>query len=278
MGKIIISVAPTAAADTKIDREALVRDITASRNAGAAMVHMHVRDPLCRLTDDISFFKEIAEAAAEKSGIVIQGSTGGVSSMNIKQRCAPLYYDRVESCSLNVGSMNLGQFIYENPIQDVEYCCREIVRQNKYPEAEVFELGMIAAADRLWKKLSMPSPPLYNIVLGHEGGAPADIDTLIAMRSRLPSGCIWGITHAGRHNFDILTAAVLMGASLVRIGFEDSNMLSDTEEAESNAVLVRKFAEILRALGHEPASPADLRQMIADKSDAVLRTSRAMHN
>ena len=267
MRKIIISVAPTPASDTKIDREELVRDITESRRAGASMVHMHVRDRRCQLTDDISFFEEIAKEAAENSDIVIQGSTGGVSSMSIKQRCAPLYSSLVETCSLNVGSVNLGKFVYENPIEDVEYCCRELIRENKYPEVEVFELGMIAAANKLWKKLDMPSPALYNIVLGHEGGAPADIDTLIAMRSRLPEGCIWGITHAGRHSFDLLTAAVLMGASLVRIGFEDSPMLSDTETAECNAVLVRRFAGILKEIGYEPASPGDIRKMI-DRGNA----------
>ena len=108
----------------------------------------------------------------------------------------------------------------------------KITERNIIPEFEVFEIGMINNILNLEDKNKISKPMLFNIVLGHRGSTPATVDALIALRSMIPRDALWGITHFGRRNFDIIAAAVAMGASEVRIGFEDSYYLS-TEEKRS---------------------------------------------
>lgn len=261
MRKVIISVAPTSAASTRIDPDAIAEDVIQSEKAGASMVHMHVRNAHGELTEDLTTYKQIVQKITAQSKIVIQASTGGVSNLTIEQRCAPLYYDKVETVSLNVGSANLGEAVYRNPIQDVKYCVKKIIENHKFPEIEVFELGMIHTVLQLDKEFGLKRPILFDIVLGNEGAAPATIDALCAMRSFLPRDALWGITHAGRKDDSIIAAAIAMGASLVRIGFEDSDVLSGNIKAKNNAELVKKVADIIRAIGLEVAAPSDVREL-----------------
>lgn len=97
--KILISVAPVSAADHDINPKKIAQDVIACAEAGAAMVHLHVRDKKGNLTSDLSVLKETVERIREQSDIVIQASTGGVSNLTIEERCAPLYYDKIEACS-----------------------------------------------------------------------------------------------------------------------------------------------------------------------------------
>ncbi len=280
MRKVIISVAPTSALSKTIDPQALAAEVTACAKAGAGMVHMHVRDRQGNLTDDISVFRETVEEIRKQSDIVIQASTGGVSGMNIEQRCQPLYYDKVETASLNVGSVNLGEAVYQNPIADVRYCVQKIKEQHKYPEIEVFEIGMIQAVMELDQEFNLPKPLLFDIVLGHKGEAPATIDALISMRKFIPKDALWGFTHAYRRDYTLMAAAIAMGASLVRIGFEDSNYYDESAFAKSNVELVERVAHLIRSIGLEVATPDDVRAMfrlgdpdaeLAKKIAAVLR-------
>lgn len=262
MRKILISVAPTAATDTNIDPEAIAEDVINCARAGAGMVHMHVRKSDGSLTDDLSVFKKIVDLIRKESDIIIQASTGGVSGMTIEQRCAPLYYDAVETTSLNVGSCNLGTAIYKNPIDEVRYCIAEIIKTGKVPEIEVFEIGMIHTVCELRKEFDFHTPLLFSIVLGHPGIAPATIEALTAMRSFIPEGALWGITHAHRRDYEIFAAALGMGASTVRVGFEDSRYVDNTTEAETNLPIVEKVSALIKAMGNCPASPAEARKML----------------
>lgn len=262
MRKVIISVAPTSAQVTAVDPAALAREVLAAAKAGASMVHMHVRDSSGKLTGDISLYRDTVERIALESDIVIQASTGGLSELTIEQRCAPVAYDKVETVSLNVGSVNLGEAIYRNPLGEVKYCVEQILANGKIPEIEIFELGMIHTVLELDREYNLPKPLLFDLVLGHQGGAPATIEALLALRSCLPQGALWGITHAGRSDYSIITAAVAMGASLVRIGFEDSDYLTALERAGSNDQLVAKIAAIIEAMELEVAGPADVRAML----------------
>ncbi len=262
MRKILISVAPTAATDTNIDPAAIAEDVINCAKAGAGMVHMHVRKADGSLTDDLTVFKQIVELIRKESDIVIQASTGGVSDLTIGQRCAPLYYDAVETTSLNVGSCNLGTAIYKNPIDEVKYCIEEIIKTGKVPEIEVFEIGMIHTVCELRKEFKFHAPLLFSIVLGHPGIAPATIKALTAMRSFIPDDALWGITHAYRRDYDIFTAALGMGASTVRVGFEDSKFLDNGTEAATNLPIVEKVAALIKATGNSPATPSEARQML----------------
>ncbi|WP_187789018.1 3-keto-5-aminohexanoate cleavage protein, partial [Salmonella sp. S019_01147] len=96
----------------------------------------------------------------------------------------------------------------------------------------------------------------------HRGSSPATIDALIAMRSMIPRDALWGITHFGRKNFDVIAAAVAMGASEVRIGFEDSYYLSAEEMAEQNYQQVKKLARLIRSMDKQVASPEIARRIL----------------
>lgn len=260
MDKVLISVAPVASTDKNIVPAKIAADVLNCWKAGAAMVHLHVRDALGNLTTDMSVLAETLRLIRKDSDIIIQVSTGGVSNLSIKERCTPLYSDLVEASSLNVGSTNLGKFVYCNPIDDVEYCIGELLKMKKTPEVEVFEIGHIFAMKELMQQYEFRSPILFSIVLGHKGEAPATPEALAAMIQMIPTGTLWGITHANRRDFSIIAAALGMGASTVRIGFEDSNYLDATTVVDTNVPLVEKTIRLLRAMDKEPMSPAEARQ------------------
>lgn len=260
--KILISVAPVSAADKEINPKRIADDVIACAKAGAAMVHLHVRDRNGNLTPDMSVLKETVERIREKSDIVIQASTGGVSDLTIEERCAPLYYDMIEACSLNVGSTNLGDSVYCNPVPDVKYCVNEIIKTGKTPEIEVFEIGHTYMVQELRKEFALKEPVLFSVVLGHKGEAPATPEALTAMVNFIPKDAIWGITHANRRDFGIIAGALGLGASTVRIGFEDSNYLDPMTQVESNVPLVEKTVRLLRAMDKEPMMPQEARKML----------------
>ena len=262
MEKVLLSVAPVAATATHADPMKIAEDVLACAEAGAGMVHLHVRDMNGRLTPALDVFNETVERIRARSDIIIEASTGGVSTMSIEERCAPLSLDTVECASLNVGSVNLGKAVYSNPIDEVRWCVQEIMRTGKVPEVEVFEIGMIHAACELYREFGMRDPLLFSIVLGHEGAAPATPEALVAMRSFIPADAVWGITHAHRKSNDIISAAVGLGAKTVRIGFEDSNWIDETRKADTNVPLVRHMAELLHGMGKAPMSPAEARALL----------------
>lgn len=257
--KVMISVAPVSASDKEIDPQKIADDVTACAKAGAAMVHLHVRDEHGALTPDLSVFKETVELIRKQSDIIIEASTGGVSNLTIEERCAPLYYDQVEACSLNVGSTNLGNSVYCNPIPEVKYCVSEILKQKKTPEIEVFEIGHTNMVMELRKEFPFQDPVLFSIVLGHPGEAPATPEALMAMIQFIPKDTLWGITHAYRKDFGIIAAALGLGAKTVRIGFEDSVYLDEKTQVTENVPLVEKTVNLLKAMDKEPMTPAEAR-------------------
>lgn len=268
MKKILISVAPVAATDTLNDPEAIARDVIACSKAGAGMVHLHVRDRNGKLTPDLSLLEETVRRIRSECDIVIQASTGGVSDLTIEERCAPVYVDWVEANSLNVGSVNLGDAVYCNPIGEVNFCVEQIIKNRKTPEIEVFEIGMIKTAKDLAMKYKFVKPILFSIVLGHIGAAPATVRTLKSMLEAVDEffpekgEALWGITHAHRRDFELIDAALDMGASTVRIGFEDSRYLNPVTQAETNLPLVEAVADMVKAKGMLPAAPNEIRDML----------------
>jgi 3-keto-5-aminohexanoate cleavage enzyme len=263
MNKILLSVAPVDASAKEADPKAIAEDVIACARLGASMVHLHVRDTQCKLTDDLTYLEETIRLIRNKSNMIIEASTGGVSNLTIQQRCAPLSSPHVEAVSLNVGSVNLGENVYQNPINDVRYCVAQILKSRKKPEVEVFELGMISTMLELQEEFHFPKPLLFSIVLGHEGGAPATVDTLIAMRHFIPSDMVWGLTHAHRTDNTLLEAALVLGAKTIRIGFEDSHQIDAKRTAATNAELVEGTVRLMQAMGFAPMTPTEARAFLA---------------
>lgn len=261
MRKVIISVAPVAAG-TAIDAKKLAQDVKKSVDAGAAMCHLHCRKPDGSLTPDISFMEECFEKILEKTDVVVQASTGGVSDLNIEERCRPLGYEKVESASLNGGSTNLGEAVYINSFDDIRYCADAVYKRGILPETEVFDIGMLHNMELIKREQPFDEPRLFNLVFGHKGGMQPTPEMLSAFRSFVPGDARWGVTHFGRDNWTFLAMAIAMGATVVRVGFEDSAWLSEEVTAEYNYQLVEKLSALIRAMGLETAAPEEAREIL----------------
>ena len=261
MDKIIVSIAPCKAGEP-VCAEKLAEDVKQCANLGASMVHLHCRLPDGSLSADTSYMKKCFEKIGEKADLVFQASTGGVSDMNIKERCNPLFYQRVESASLNAGSTNMGNDVYINSEAEIMYCSKMIYEHKIIPDIEVFDIGMIHNIERLKTKNPFREPVYYNLVFGHLGGMQAQPEDLTAFRSLIPENARWGVTHYGRDNWTFLAMAIAMGASTVRIGFEDSAWISETKEANYNYQLMERLSSIIRAMGREMATPQEARRMM----------------
>ena len=261
MRKVIISLAPVQAG-TPVDAVKLAEDVEKSVKAGAAMCHLHCRRPDGSLTPDISYMTECFEEILKRTDVVVQASTGGVSDLNIQERCNPLDYEKVESASLNGGSTNLGENVYINSFDDIRYCADAVYKRGILPETEVFDIGMIHNMEIVKREQPFAEPMLYNLVFGHKGGMQPTPEMFTAFRSFVPAETMWGVTHFGRENWTFLAMAIAMGASVVRVGFEDSPYLSECETAEYNYQIVEKTAALIRAMGLEPATPEEAREIL----------------
>lgn len=262
MRKVIISLAPIKGPAAPIQIEAVAEDIAKSIDAGAAMCHLHCKDKEGRLTPDITFFTELFAAVTAKRDVVVQASTGGISSMNIQERCNPLKVSKVESASLNGGTTNLGEAVYINSFEDIRYCAKTCYEKEILPEIEVFDIGMIHTINLVRKEQPFQDPVLFNLVFGHKGGMQPTLEALTAFRSFVPADCLWGVTHFGRDNWTFLAAAVAMGATVVRIGFEDSMYLEEAMEARYNYQVVEKLVSLIIAMGLQPATPEEARMIL----------------
>ena len=257
--KVMINVAPVAATCKDIIPEAIAADVLECYKNGAAMVHLHVRAKDGSLTPDTSLLEETLKLIRKDSDIIIEVSTGGISDLTIEERCAPVPLPLVEACSLNVGSTNLGKGVYVNRPEDVEYCVQQLLKYKKIPEVETFEIGHTNTMFELMQKYDFVKPLLFSVVLGHKGEAPATPKALAMMIDMIPEGAVWGITHSGRKDMGIFAAALGMGAKTVRVGFEDSNYLDPNTQVATNAPLVKKAADLIRAMDKEVMTPAEAR-------------------
>lgn len=260
--KVLINVAPVAGSCKQIDPEAIAADVYECYKAGAGMVHLHVRAEDGSLTANTALLEKTLKLIRAQSDIIIEVSTGGVSNLTIQERCAPVPLELVEACSLNVGSTNLGEAVYINAPADVRYCVQQLLEHHKIPEIETFEIGHSHTAKLLMEQFPMVRPVLFSVVLGHGGEAPATPEALAAMISMIPQDSIWGITHAHRKNFDIIAAALGMGAQTVRVGFEDSNYLDEDTVVQTNAPLVAKAKALIEAMDKEVMTPAEARALL----------------
>lgn len=275
MKKILISVAPVDAADKLNNPRAIARDVADCYKNGACMVHLHCRDLSGALTPDISLLEEtVAYIRQYCPDIIIEISTGGVSNLTIEERCQTCYPSWVETNSLNVGSVNLGTAVYQNPIKDVEYCVSKIMDNGKTPDIEVFELGMINAVRELDEKFHFKRPLLFALVFGHGGEMPATVPALDHMMGALnenfpnANDTIWGYTQAHRTDWEMVKIALDKGASAVRVGFEDSHCMGDGSISATNSAIIAELTDVIKSKGMMPMTPQEARQMLGIKPPA----------
>lgn len=245
-------------------------------DAGAAIVHVHVRDPETTLAStDFALYAETVELIRQaRPGLIINLSSGYGAMVTADQirdgrsaaealltpeaRVEHIVRLRPEICSLDIAAMNFGEQMFLNSIPDLRVMAGLIEGAGVKPELEAFDMGHLGIIRHFLKKGVLSSPPLVQIGLGVMGGANADAHSMSALVRLLPEDAAWAIFGIGRHQFPVATQAMLMGGH-VRLGLEDNLYLEDGVLAPSNAALVERMVAIMGLLGRRPATTDEAR-------------------
>lgn len=267
MNKTIITVAPVGAEVTREDTPNLpltpgeiIEATYESWQAGAGIVHLHVRDPLGKPTQEKEIFRQIIEGIQQKCDIIIQVSTGGSTDMTPQERSDPLEL-RPEMATLTTGTVNFGPDVFSNPYPMVLDFARMMSEKGIKPEIEVFDTGMLDTALSLVKQGVLTFPLHFDFVLGVPGGMAASARNLVYLVESIPDGCTWSVAGMGRHELPLGAIALAMGGH-VRVGFEDNIYYEKGELAVSNAQLVARIARLAKEMGRAAATPAEARQIL----------------
>jgi uncharacterized protein (DUF849 family) len=265
----MITVAPTGAELAKsavpalpVTIDELVTTAKECRQAGAAMIHVHIRDGAAKPTLDIGRLTETVAALRAATDLIVQLSTGGAVTDPYERRLAVL--DAApDGCSLTCGTVNFGDDVFMNPWP---FMCELYLKTQELgvvPEFELFDFGHVAALHRLLDKFGAPfgGHVHCDLVLGVPGGMAGDAATLLQAVAALPAGATWSATGVGRTSVPVMLAALAAGGQL-RVGMEDTITFSRGRPVESNAELVQRAAT-LADLAQRPAmTPAQAREML----------------
>lgn len=267
MRKIVVAVAPVSLHPTDrvknpLTPEDISNDVILSAKEGASMVHLHVRDLQGRPSKDLTVFTHTIDLIRKSTNIVIQGSTGGVSDLSLEERCVSLKEPRVEVGSLNMGSANFDEGVYINTLPDIRYWAKSMKEESVVPELEIFEGGMVNNSLILAEEGYLCFPFVFGFAVGFRGAQPANSDTLHYLKGIIPQGSLWGVAHHDMADFSVLAAAIGMGASFVRVGFEDSIYYSPGKAAKTNNELVGRIVKLIRDVGLEVAAPNEVRSLL----------------
>lgn len=298
---VIITCAPTGGVHTPtmspylpITPAQIAEASIAAHRAGAAIIHLHARNPETGHPDPRpELFREFMAAIAAETDAVMNVSTGGGLGMTREQRLEAAVAVSPEMCSLNVGSMNFGifpmaakyddwrfdwepgflemtrDFIFRNTFTDLEYIVKELGQGHgtKF-EFECYDLGHLYNLAWLIDQGWLEPPYFVQMVFGILGGAGADLDNLVhlhAVAQRLFGDDFeWSVLGAGRHQMPFASASVILGGN-VRVGLEDSLTIGPGRLATSNAEQVSKIRALVTELGYEVATPADVRERLGLK-------------
>jgi uncharacterized protein (DUF849 family) len=299
--KVIISCAITGATHTPSMSEYLPltpaqieEQAIEAAEAGAAILHLHARDPLDgRPTPDASVFRQFVPAIAKATDAVINITTGGSTRMTLAQRLEYPLIAKPELCSLNMGSMNFSihpiaakithwehewekdhvegmeDVVFKNTFKDIKSIMLDLGEYGTRFEFECYDVGHLYNL-AFFVQQGLVKPPLFiQSCYGILGGLGADPENLALMRSTADrlfgrENYEFSILGAGRHQLPFVTMGAIMGGN-VRVGLEDSIYLAKGVKAKTNAEQVRKIRHILEELSFEIATPAEARQMLGLK-------------
>jgi len=248
--------------------------------AGAAVVHIHVRDPKTgRPSMDIGLYRDVIERIrAENTDVIINLTTGpggrfipseddpkvaapGTTLMRPEDRVEHILALRPDICSLDLNTMNSGGDVVINTPKNVTRMAAVIREAGVKPELEIFDSGDMHLALDLIKSGVLDGPGLWTFVMGVKYGFSASPETLMYARSLLPAGAQWAAFGIGRFEFPIVAQAWLAGGH-VRVGLEDNIYIAKGVLAESNAALVKRARDIVESLGGELASAQEAREQL----------------
>jgi uncharacterized protein (DUF849 family) len=285
--KIIISCAVTGSADSPgknpavpVTPEQIAKSSIDAAKAGAAVVHIHVRNPqTTKPSMDGALYREVVERIrASGTDVLINLTTGpgarfehdpqdptkaspASTLRGPEDRVRHVIELRPDICSLDMGSLNMGSRVFINTPQHLQTMAVAIRDVGVLPELEVFETGHLLLAKRMIETGHIKPPGMFQLCLGISWGQPATPEAMTYMRNLLPPGSPWFAFGISLYQFPMVAQAVLLGGH-VRVGLEDNLYLEKGKLAPSNAALVEKAAHIIEVLGDQIASPAEAREIL----------------
>jgi uncharacterized protein (DUF849 family) len=309
--KIIITCAitgsvhsPTMSPYLPITPDQIADEAIKAAEAGAAIVHIHVRDPTDgRPSSDLNLYRQVLTKIKEKSDVVVCVTTGGGMGMTAEERVAVVPEFEPEMCSLNMGSMNFAlyhllkvipenmwkypweklyaeiseDFVFKNTFKDVKVFVQTMYKYGTKPECECYDVSHIWNTYYLMQEGVIKAPVHIQFVLGIRGGIGATPESLIYMKQVAdslfgPGNYTWSVAAAGRWQFPLCTLAAMMGGH-VRVGLEDNLFLKKGVLAKSNAELVEKMVRIIEDVvgWREVATPDDARRILGLKGKNAVK-------
>jgi uncharacterized protein (DUF849 family) len=269
MASTLITVAPTGAEADKaklpalpVTLDELVATAKECEAAGAAVIHVHIRDRTARPTLDRALLADTVAALREGTDLIVQLSTGGAVTDGFAGRLGVL--DAApDACSLTCGTVNFGDGVFSNPWTFIKELYQLTQERQVVPEFELFDLGQVATLHRLLDEFGPPAGGHVHcdLVMGVPGGMPGDVATLVAAVAALPDGASWSATGIGRTTLPVLFGALGAGGHL-RVGMEDTSSFARGRPVARNAELVERAAELARVAQRPPMSPAEARDFL----------------
>jgi uncharacterized protein (DUF849 family) len=292
--KVIISCAVTGSADTPgrnpavpVTPEQIANSCIDAAKAGAAVVHVHVRDPkTTKPSMDGALYREVVERIRSSgTDVLINLTTGagaryvpdaedpskagpGTSFKRPDERVRHVVELRPDICSLDMGSLNMGSRVFINTPDHLQTMAVAVREAGVLPELEVFETGHLLLAKKMIETGHIKPPGMFQICLGIAWGQPATPEAMSYMRNLLPSDSPWFAFGISLFQFPMVAQAVLLGGH-VRVGMEDNLYLEKGKLAPSNAALVEKAGRIIEILGDQVATPADARGILGLQSNSL---------
>lgn len=270
MDKLIITAAITGSSITRqqtphipITPEEIVASSIDAWKAGAAIVHIHVRDPQTgKGTQDFELFRRVVEPLRAQTDLILCLTTSGIPGRNLptEQRLIPLDL-KPELASLDAGTINMSGGVFENTPAFLDEAARQMKAKGVKPEVEIFDAGMIVTALRMREEGKLEDPIQFQFVLGTAWGAPATPKSLLYLQEMIPSNATWSVIGIGKGQLPVSMVALAMGGH-IRVGMEDGIYYKRGELAKSNAQFVERIVRIAGEYGREVATPAEARAIL----------------
>ena len=275
--KVVISCAMTGTSTPRaknphlpVTPEEIAEDALAAWRAGAAVVHLHMRDDAMNgIMDWERFEKTVRLIRSHKECDVIINctSSGGPGPDGVRSTASRLEHftriPQIEVGSFDAGTFNWGDAKeFNNDPVFLKELAHTYLEHGVKPEVEIFDMGMLGNARHYFEKLKLLQEPLWcQFVLGVLGGMEATPENLQYLVRHLPEGALWSATGIGSGHLPILYSAIALGANGVRVGLED-NLYLDRGVPATNAALVERAAQLVRLYNKQPATPAEARQIM----------------
>ncbi len=272
--KLIITAAITGSRITRdiapyipLTPEEIVQSSIECWNAGASIVHIHVRDLKTGLgTQDLELFRQVVTPLREKTDLVLCLTTSGIGGRNlpIEDRLVPLEL-KPELASFDAGSINLGGGVFSNPPEFLDAAAEMMKAKGVKPEIEIFDGGMIVTALRMRNEGKLEDPLHFQFVLGTPWGAPATPKSLLHLHEQIPENATWSVIGIGKGHLPMSMMGLIMDGH-IRVGMEDNIYYTRGVLAKSNAQFVDRIVRIAHEYGREIATPDDTRIILGLKN------------